>query len=868
MSRNVATPAWFGRLFPTRLLLWLAAVLWTAAAHAAPVWYADVLGIHRIESDTNTVTQHIALRGVVGLALNQKDNTLWALTNDELRKYDAAGATLLAIDLGRRYNRTGYDAKRLLLNAADDSVWVAGSSDAQHFSASGQLLGTLDGSDSIDDIALAQDGSLWLIAGERLAHYSAQGTLIARARLTGEMQRASSLAIDDSNGALWLGAGRRLFQLALALPVQSRFSRTLASEVDALALDTASGNIWVASRAAIMGFSKDGTAIATTELRFYTFQGGPALVFDAASRSLWLGHFLGISRFDADGKFVTTRPALGEVQAISRAPAGITPIVTLVSPANNLLTSNALIPIRVHYDASCFGQPCGYPPSVFATYTITATLNGQPIGASFVFDPASNDAVFTPATRHAEGLNTFTAFVTDGSGRRSQPLTSQFTVDSVAPQFVNVTPADGSVFTTPGITLQGSVDDLTARVSLQNFSGAAVTGADPQATPFSWQIALQPGTNAFRLVTADPAGNTRQLSLTFVYSTLTLAIASPANGATIDADRVTVTGTFTGATTASVTVNGVAATVSGTSFSAADVPLTFGPNTLTVVGVTPQGARDTRSITVNSTAPAITVSTPAPGASVNSDRVLVRGTLRAVANSGVRVNGVVAAVDASGNFFAVVPLTPGTNTLTAQATAPSGASATRIITINATGASPPVVVTAEPTSGMAPLTVAFKVDNTTALDATFTFDGTGPYSVPAGASATLNATYPEGVFTATLVVNGGAPQVFVIEVTSIASIDAMLQAMWRKVVDRLAAGDIEGAVVFFAPGQRDQYREILNDVAPALPAMFASFPAITPTAITDGDAEYFVVVPEAGTRYGYYLYFTRDGDGVWRLHSL
>jgi hypothetical protein len=57
-------------------------------------------------------------------------------------------------------------------------------------------------------------------------------------------------------------------------------------------------------------------------------------------------------------------------------------------------------------------------------------------------------------------------------------------------------------------------------------------------------------------------------------------------------------------------------------------------------------------------------------------------------------------------------------------------------------------------------------------------------------------------------------------------------------------------------------------IAPALPSMFAGFPAITATAMVDGDAEYFVPIVRNGKTYGYYLYFMRDGDGIWRLHSL
>ncbi len=357
---------------------------------------------------------------------------------------------------------------------------------------------------------------------------------------------------------------------------------------------------------------------------------------------------------------------------------------------------------------------------------LTATLDGQSIGGSFVFDPATNDAIFTPTTRWSEGAHAFTAFVTDSSGRRSRTITAQFTVDTLAPRFVNVSPADGSNFTSPNITLQGNIDDASGRVGLESFGAATISGANPQGQFFSWGIGLAPGTNSFRLTATDPAGNATPLSLAYSFSTLTLTIASPANGATIDDNKVTVTGTFSGAATATVTVNGIAAVVSGNAFTAADIPLHAGSNTLTVVGTSPQGATDTKVITVISSAPSITLTTPANGAALGGDNVLVSGQIQAPANSGVTVNGIVAIVDAGGNYFAnAVPLLPGSNTLTATVTTPGGKSVSASVMVTSAGPSP-VVITADPPQGTVPLRVGFKFQNPAGLALTsFSFNPGG-----------------------------------------------------------------------------------------------------------------------------------------------
>jgi Glucodextranase, domain B len=76
-------------------------------------------------------------------------------------------------------------------------------------------------------------------------------------------------------------------------------------------------------------------------------------------------------------------------------------------------------------------------------------------------------------------------------------------------------------------------------------------------------------------------------------SPVAVAISSPANGATLAATPVTVTGSAAaGSGVRGVTVNGVAATVSGGSYSAA-VPLTHGANTLTAIATSNAGATAT-----------------------------------------------------------------------------------------------------------------------------------------------------------------------------------------------------------------------------------------------------------------------------------
>lgn len=133
-----------------------------------------------------------------------------------------------------------------------------------------------------------------------------------------------------------------------------------------------------------------------------------------------------------------------------------------------------------------------------------------------------------------------------------------------------------------------------------------------------------------------------------VLAGLMLAGAAPCAAATA---TVTVTGTVNEA--ASVQVNSVAAAVLGTTFTAANVPLDLGTNTITVVAIDAAGNRTQASISV-----------------IVKKRFTITGTVNEP-TSAMAVNGITASVSGSA-FSADVPLTRGVNTIQVTATDTAG----------------------------------------------------------------------------------------------------------------------------------------------------------------------------------------------------
>src|SRR6185436_11759469 len=102
--------------------------------------------------------------------------------------------------------------------------------------------------------------------------------------------------------------------------------------------------------------------------------------------------------------------------------------------------------------------------------------------------------------------------------------------------------------------------------------------------------------------------------------------------------------------------------------------------------------------------PKITIDAPANGAVVIGDSVLVTGTVQGPSNTGVAVSGKAATRDASGRFYAMVALQPGSNEVTAVASAPNGQTDSRTIAVTWDGVPAPVQIEARPLEGLAPFT--------------------------------------------------------------------------------------------------------------------------------------------------------------------
>jgi len=274
------------------------------------------------------------------------------------------------------------------------------------------------------------------------------------------------------------------------------------------------------------------------------------------------------------------------------------------------------------------------------------------------------------------------------------------------------------------------------------------------------------------------------------------------------------------------------------------------------------------------------ITTPAPGAIITADSVLVRGFVDAGGREvGVTVNGLPALL--SGTQWAVeIPLVLGSNTVAATATTVTGAQATTSLTVDVPQPTlQQLLLRAAPASGVEPLEVTWEVINQTgrpliqfALDET----GTGAFGPPTGTFDGVKTTYASpGLKFPTLLATDDQGTTYrastVVNVLDRAALDATLQARWTGIRSALSAGNAAAALSHIVSDARDAYAVVFNALGSELSLLGADMPAIQPVYFDEDFAKYRLRRQQrvGGTimTITHYIYFGVDTDGIWRLHS-
>lgn len=340
-----------------------------------------------------------------------------------------------------------------------------------------------------------------------------------------------------------------------------------------------------------------------------------------------------------------------------------------------------------------------------------------------------SNGTYSATVSLTEGSNTLTV-VAKNNVDLSTTATRSVTRDTTAPTLNVTAPANNLITAAASVTVSGTVSDAVA-VNKVTVNGTSVSVSSGGA--WSGTVNLSAGNNTITVVATDTAGNSATVTRTVKRETQgpNLTITSPAAGYLTKNSTVAVTGTVSAniSPVKGVTVNGVAATISGSTYTAT-VSLSEGSNTITVTGSNQVNLTTTKTVSVtrDSTAPTIALTSPTTGQMVSNATFTVTGTVSDDRSgvSGVTVNGGAATVS-GGTFSRTITLSEGANIITAVASDAAGNTAT------ATGS---VLLDTIPPS----LTVAYPAGSLITNQPQITVTGTSSDGGSGLASVTVNGT--------------------------------------------------------------------------------------------------------------------------------
>ncbi|MDA8016720.1 MAG: Ig-like domain-containing protein [Thermoanaerobaculia bacterium] len=465
-----------------------------------------------------------------------------------------------------------------------------------------------------------------------------------------------------------------------------------------------------------------------------------------------------------------------------------------------------------------------------AAPTFTVTANGAPLVSGSTFaedvtlavtldDPTStleatlDGAPFTPpATVSTDGEHELSVTVRDVADLAASAL-YVFTLDRQRPAFGEVAPTDASVQAAAEVILTGTV---TGAVLLTvDGQPANLFGTDFSAGPFS----LADGERTFTLLARGANGLETSHQHRIVRDTAAppIVVSSPAEGALTAAQTVDVSGTWSEPHPLRVSVGGVEAMLSGTTFLARRVALSEGVNSLEVVGEDVAGnqAELIRQVILDTEAPELVVSDPATDTQTPESSYLVRGTASDPHLDRVEVDGRLASLGGDGAWSVTVPLEEGANDLVASAFDALGHRTDVSLTLFRDSQAPSVQITVpeeEVSINASELEVRGAVDNEPGVSvkvnglAAFVDQGTWSVTVPLAPGENVltaraaDAQGNEGVHTLVVTRDETAPR-FVAEEPAAGALALPLGTVFRFDFTEPLAVPESGALSLVAAGQ-------------------------------------------------------------------
>jgi len=267
----------------------------------------------------------------------------------------------------------------------------------------------------------------------------------------------------------------------------------------------------------------------------------------------------------------------------------------------------------------------------------------------------------------------------------------------------------------------------------------------------------------------------------------------------------------------------------------------------------------------------LNITSPLDGDTIYGPDVMVTGTINNITGNetGVTVNGIVAAVYGDQFVANYVPLEEGLNTITAIATDEAGDTASTSIAVNAVTTGDYIRLTSNIESGIAPLEVTLKIDGSFSIEnSSLNVSGPGTVELLESTADEYRVKMTiEGIYYFTANVTGPDSSVYqdtiAVVVLNLTQLDTLLRSKWISMTNSLSSKDTITALTYISSETRLSYEEMFNALIDFLPSIINTQMEINVVSIKNGVARYELVTLESGKIYSYEVVFVNDKNGLW-----
>ena len=438
------------------------------------------------------------------LAVDSRRGLVWAYGKKHLFAFAFDGELRLSIPVSiadtagpKQGDKRHLD---LVVNSNSGTVWLGLSRSLCQFDSAGDLLNVLLLPEKVEALALDPvTDLLWVATRRMLLSYEESGGPVQVLELE-ERPKIEDLAIDAASGDLWVLEKNRLSR------VQANGTRLFASEIKKLGrlVSDHRGGVWLARNKELLRVDPSGVALFAVKPLGKKLEW---LASDPLDGSVWVGSRRQLAQVSPDGEVLRRLQSVGREKLHLRDMALyvdlIAPEIAFLTPRNGDLLGDSTPVVELSLAETGAGVDLA---------SLDLQIADRKLPASCSLDDTRVKC--TPAVPLPDGLLQLSASLKDFNGNRSEPALVSFTLDTIPPRLDFTTPSEGDTIETATPVVEilfhdagSGVDPHTLQLQANGLDLASNCTFDTGHASCAPETRLEEGPNTLTATIEDQAGN-------------------------------------------------------------------------------------------------------------------------------------------------------------------------------------------------------------------------------------------------------------------------------------------------------------------------------------------------------------------------